>query len=289
MLSENNTGVLKIPGGGIYNKMYLLSKESQKLLALSIILSIFALRKKVIMDAKRILKFLRQLMANNNRPWFQAHRQEYEAIRADFEQGIEQALRRIVTFDDSIAHLTVKDCTYRFYRDTRFSNDKSPYKNHLGAYISAHGKKSLHGGYYIHLEPGHCMVACGNYWLPTNILTSCRNEIMANTEEWLKCVRSPEFLKYFDSHVASSFKAPTDVSSWDQPQGFGLERLKTCPSGFPRDWEYLDYLRQKDYCCWHQVPDDFYQGNAWLDEAERMFRAAKPMMDMMNAVIDDYE
>ena len=290
MLSENNTGVLKIPGDGICNKMYLLSKESQKLLALSIILSIFALRNiKVIMDAKRILKFLRQLMANNNRPWFQAHRQEYEAIRADFEQGIEQALRRIVTFDDSIAHLTVKDCTYRFYRDTRFSNDKSPYKNHLGAYISAHGKKSLHGGYYIHLEPGHCMVACGNYWLPTNILTSCRNEIMANTEEWLKCVRSPEFLKYFGSPVASSFKAPTDVSSWDLPQGFGLERLKTCPSGFPRDWEYLDYLRQKDYCCWHQVPDNFYQDDAWLDEAERMFRAAKPMMDMMNAVIDDYE
>ena len=145
--------------------------ESQNLLALSIIFSNFANRKQAIMDAKRILKFLRQLMANNNRPWFQEHRQEYEAVRADFEQGIEQALRRIMTFDDSIAHLTVKDCTYRFYRDTRFSNDKSPYKNHLGAYISAHGKKSLHGGYYIHLEPGHCMVACGNYWLPTNILT----------------------------------------------------------------------------------------------------------------------
>ena len=218
------------------------------------------------MDAKRILKYLRQLSANNNRPWFQDHKPEYEAIRADFERGVQQALERIVTFDTSIAHLTVKDCTYR-----------------------AHGKKSLHGGYYLHLEPGHCMVACGNYWLPTNILTSCRNEIMGNTEEWLRCVQSPEFLKYFGSPVSSSFPSPTDVSSWDQPQGFGLERLKTCPSGFPRDWEYLDYLRQKDYCCWHQVPDDFYQGDAWLDEAERMFLAAKPMMDMMNAVIDDYE
>ena len=112
---------------------------------------------------------------------------------------------------------------------------------------------------------------------------------MANTEEWLRCVQSPEFLKYFGSPTASSFPSPTDVSSWDQPQGFGLERLKTCPSGFPRDWEHIDYLRQKDYCCWHQVPDDFYQGDAWLDEAERMFLAAKPMMDMMNAVIDDYE
>jgi uncharacterized protein (TIGR02453 family) len=133
------------------------------------------------------------------------------------------------------------------------------------------------------------MVACGNYWLPTNILTSCRNEIMLNTAEWLRCVQSPEFLKYFSNPDPTSFPTPTDVSSWDQPQGFGLERLKTCPSGFPRDWKYVDYLRQKDYCCWHQVPDDFYQGDAWLDAIEPMFRAAKPMMDMMNNVIDDYE
>jgi uncharacterized protein (TIGR02453 family) len=101
------------------------------------------------MDAKRILKYLRQLAKNNNRTWFQEHKQEYDAIRADFEQGVEQAIRRIISFDPSVIHLTVKDCTYRFYRDTRFSNDKSPYKNHLGAYIAAHGKKALHGGYYL--------------------------------------------------------------------------------------------------------------------------------------------
>ena len=44
------------------------------------------------MDAKRILKFLSQLMANNNRPWFQEHKKEYDAVRADFEQGIAQAI-----------------------------------------------------------------------------------------------------------------------------------------------------------------------------------------------------
>ena len=37
------------------------------------------------MDAKRILKYLRQLMANNNRAWFLEHKQEYDAIRANFE------------------------------------------------------------------------------------------------------------------------------------------------------------------------------------------------------------
>lgn len=95
------------------------------------------------MNQKKILKFLRQIMANNNREWFQEHKQEYEAVRAEFEQGVQQALERIVTFDPEIAHVQVKDCTYRFYRDTRFSLDKSPYKNHLGAYINAKGKKAL--------------------------------------------------------------------------------------------------------------------------------------------------
>lgn len=232
------------------------------------------------MDAKRILKFLREVQANNNRPWFQEHKAEYETVRSDFEQGVGKALERIVTFDPSIGHLQVKDCTYRFYRDTRFSPDKSPYKNHLGAYMCAHGKKSLHGGYYIHLEPDHCLVAVGAYWLPTNILTSCRNEIMANTDEWLRCVESKEFLKYFGGN---------DDASWDDPQGFGLEKLKTCPSGFPRDWEYVKYLRLKNYCCWHHVDEDFFEGDGWLDECEKMFRAAKPMMDFTNNVIDDYE
>jgi hypothetical protein len=37
------------------------------------------------------------------------------------------------------------------------------------------------------------------------------------------------------------------------------------------------------------VPDSFFEGDGWLDEMERIFLAAKPMMDFMNAVIDDYE
>ena len=247
------------------------------------------------MDQKRILRFLRQVMANNNREWFQEHKREYEAVRAEFERGVQQALERIVTFDPEIAHVQVKDCTYRFYRDTRFSADKSPYKNHLGAYVNAKSKKALRGGYYLHLEPDHCLLAVGNYWLPTNILTSCRNEMMANTAEWLGCVENEEFMKYFGTkqgdkaEPGSDLTQTAEVDSWDQPQGFGLAKLKTCPAGFPKDWPHVDYLRLKDYCCWHAVSNTFFEGDGWLDEMERMFRAAKPMMDFMNSVIDDYE
>lgn len=232
------------------------------------------------MNTDRIIGFLRDVMANNNRQWFQEHRDEYMAAKADFERGVEQAIARISAFDPSVSHITVKDATYRFYRDTRFSNDKSPYKNHFGAYIAAHGKKALHGGYYIHLEPGHCLLACGNYWLPTNILTACRNEIMGNIDEWLRCVGSEEFVRYFG--------AP-DTAGWDDRQGFGLARLKTCPSGFPRDYEHISYLRMKDFCCWHGVGEDFFDGDGWLDEMEKIFKAGKPMQDFINFVIDDYE
>lgn len=232
------------------------------------------------MNTKLILGYLKNIAANNNRQWYLDNKKQYLAARQNFEQGVGEAITRIATFDESIAHLQVKDCVYRFNRDTRFSPDKSPYKNHLGAYIAAHGKKSLHGGYYLHLEPGQCMVACGNYWLPTNILTSCRNEIMANEESWLNCVTSPAFLKFYGA---------SPQASWEDAQGFGLSRLKTCPTGFPKDYAYIDYLRMKDYCCWHRVDDDFFEGDTWLDRITEMFMAAKPMMDFMNNVIDDYE
>lgn len=232
------------------------------------------------MDTKLILTFLKDMAANNNRQWFQDHKAEYQAARMNFEEGVFKAIGRIANFDPSIAHITVKDATYRFNRDTRFSPDKSPYKRHFGAYIAAHGKKALHGGYYLHMEPDECLVACGSYWLPTNILTSCRNELMANEQEWLRCVENKDFLRYFGGD---------EEAGWGSSQGFGGERLKTCPSGFPRDYPYMKYLRMKDYCCWHHVANDFFEGDDWLDRIEQMFKAAKPMMDFMNAVIDDYE
>lgn len=237
------------------------------------------------MQAKRILDFLKGVSANNNRPWFNEHKPEYLACKEDFEAGVAQAIARISEFDPEISHLTPKDCCYRFYRDTRFSEDKSPYKNHLGAYICAHGKKSLRGGYYIHLEPGRCQLSAGAYWLPTNILTSCRNEIMGNIDAWRKAVESGQFVKYFGYANEGKWSPDGELS----PKGFGLAHLKTAPKDFPRDYEFIHYLRMKDYATWHRVPDDFFEGDKWLDEIVKVFKVAKPMLDIINAVIDDYE
>lgn len=233
------------------------------------------------MEAKRILKYLAELSANNNRAWYQDHKAEYIACRNSFEEGIAQALQAISEFDNEITHLEVKDCVYRFNRDTRFSADKSPYKNHLGAYICGKGKKSLRGGYYLHLENNNCLLAVGGYWLPTHILTSCRNEIMGSIEQWRKIVENVEFV--------SLFGKPNEGKWGKTIKGFGLESLKSAPSGFPRDYEFIEYLRMKDYCAWMKVNDTFFEGDNWIEEMTRIFKIGKPMMDFMNNVIDDYE
>lgn len=230
------------------------------------------------MNVKKIFQFLKDIKNNNDRQWFNTHKDYYISAKTEFEQGVNAAIVRIADFDATIKNITVKDATYRFYRDTRFSSDKSPYKRHFGAYIAAHGKKAMHGGYYIHLEPGKCMLACGNYYLPTNILTSCRNEIMANIDEWRSIVESDSFINMFGQPGVNH-----------PLKGFGLEHLKTVPSGFPRDYEHIKYLRMKDYCCWRNVEDSFFEDKNWLDNMSETFRSAKPMMDFINSVIDDYE
>lgn len=235
------------------------------------------------MDAKRINRFLTDIAAHNNREWFAQHRAEFEACRDDFQHDVAQFINRLAEIDGGVAHLTPKDCCYRFYRDTRFSPDKSPYKRHLGAYICKGGRKSLRGGYYMHVQPGHSLLAFGCYYLPTNILTSVRHEIVGNIEAWREAVECDPFVNAFGRPGNGSWK--DDAIS---PKGFGLTALKTMPKGFAKDHPQAQYLRMKDYCCWVSVPNDFFAQPDWMDRALHLATIAQPMMNIVNSVVDDY-
>lgn len=240
------------------------------------------------MNIKLILSFLRDVAVNNNREWFHAHKEQYNAVKSEFDKGVDELITALSRFDSEISHLTAKDCTYRFYRDVRFSQDKSPYKRHFGAYICAKGRKSLRGGYYLHLQPGNCFLSTGAYWLPTNILTSCRNEIMANIDLWREAVENGKFIKYFGYPNANEKGDYTDEGQMPA-KGFGISHLKKAPKDFPKDYEFIDYLRMKDYCCWHSVDETFFASDRWTCDAAKVYEIAKPMMDIVNSVIDDYE
>ncbi|MEA4885443.1 MAG: DUF2461 domain-containing protein [Bacteroides graminisolvens] len=221
------------------------------------------------MNVPVIFQFLKDLSENNNREWFQEHRAEYEVVREEFEKLLAAAITRISMFDESIRSVQPKDCTYRIYRDTRFSADKTPYKTHLGGYINAKGKKSDHCGYYIHLEPGNCMLAGGSYCPPPNILKALRQSIYENIDEYVSIVEDPSFKQYFPV-IGESF-------------------LKTAPKGFPKDFKHIDYLKCKDFTCAYKVDDSFFMDVNWLDKMEEVFVQLKRFSDFTNFTIDDLE
>lgn len=220
------------------------------------------------MNVPRILDYLHTLSANNNKEWFTAHRAEYDVVQADFQAIAETLIQRIAAFDPSIAGIPVKSVLYRFYRDLRFSQDKSPYKNHFGCYINAHGKKSIHGGYYFHLEPGNCLLAGGSYCLPTQVLTAVRWDIVNRLDRFRAIVEAPTFKKLF----------PT----------IGESALKTLPKGFDADFPYPEYLRPKDYSVLHRLDASFFERRDWIDETVERFRAMRPFLDFINETVDDY-
>lgn len=119
---------------------------------------------------KEILNFLRDLEKNNNRVLFNTNKERYQKVLKKWNAFCESLITEIGRFDADIAPLTIKDCTYRIYRDTRFSKDKSPYKTHFGVFMAGGGKKSMHAGYYFHIGTGNGqeyphahMLASGKY------------------------------------------------------------------------------------------------------------------------------
>lgn len=221
------------------------------------------------MNTTVIFNFLREIRSNNNREWFHQNKSKYEEAREAFEELLTRVIARISTFDESVAKIQPNECTYRIYRDTRFSADKTPYKIHLGGYINAFGKKSNHFGYYIHLQPGESMLAGGSICLPPKVLRAIRQSIVDNLEEYREIVEDPAFKRFFPI--------------------VGDDFLKKMPKGFPTDFPYPDYLKCREYTCAFRVDDSFFDSPDFLDQTETVFRQMKRLADFINETVDDLD
>jgi uncharacterized protein (TIGR02453 family) len=221
------------------------------------------------MNITPILDFLRELAANNNREWFMEHKPQYQAVMQEFDKLLTMLIARIGEFDPSIRHLQPKDCTWRIYRDVRFSYDKRPYKTHIGGFMSAKGKKSLHLGYYYHLEPEGCFFAGGTYGLTPKQLQAVRQSIYNDIDEYRSIIEDKQFKQLF----------PT----------IGMEEMKVNPKGFPKDFPYMDLLKRKDFSVFKFFDDDFVKQPDFVDAWVEWARVAKPFLDFINYTVDDFE
>ena len=216
-----------------------------------------------------LLSFLRELYENNNKEWFESHKKHYLEVKSFTETLTQSLLNGISEFDPTACYLTPKDCTYRIYRDTRFSSDKTPYKTHIGIFINPPlGKKSLRMGYYLHLEPSNLSIGVGNIGLPTPILASIRESIRDNLEEFLSIIENPGFKKLFP-RISENL-------------------IKTAPKGFSKDWKYIDLVRPRDFYVSHKLKEKEATAENFIAKSIKIFKIGKPFADFINYTVDDF-
>jgi len=179
------------------------------------------------MNMKELLDYYLRLSQHNEKPWFDEHRAEYEASKRKLEDFAEAFIQGVGTFDPRCRGLQPKDCTYRIYRDVRFSADKRPYKDWHGVYVCPQGKKSGRAGYYIHFEPAndHYFVCGGLYNPSREVLQSVREQLSLDSEEFHREVLACGE----DFHL-----------NWDNA-------LKRMPRGFCETDLHSEYYRLKSY------------------------------------------
>jgi uncharacterized protein (TIGR02453 family) len=213
---------------------------------------------------KSTLDFLTGIKCNNTRDWFIANRPNYLEAKENFESFVQEIIDKIIIFDPIMKGLEAKSCVYRINRDIRFSNDKSPYKSHLGAFIVRGGKKNgdKFAGYYFHIEPGKSIMAGGAYTPPTPWLTAIREKISDAPEEFISITKSKEFLKYFGS--------------------IDGEKLKTAPKGYPKDHPHIELLRLKSYLVVNEASDKMVLSDGFINHVISVFKAMKPLNDYLN-------
>lgn len=219
---------------------------------------------------KQVVDFLEQLGKNNDKVWFDAHRKEYLEVKATIEDFARKLIEGISLFDETVQGVALKDCLYRINRDTRFSNNKLPYKTHFGIYVAPHGKKSGYAGYYFHIEIdtdggfiGKSLLAAGSYMPENKVLESIRTEIFDYPERFEDVLSSAEGF-VFETHNA----------------------LKNVPKGFPADFRLANYLKSKEFSLYMPMSMEQVLSEDLLSFTLDNFRKCTPFISFVNRAIE---
>jgi uncharacterized protein (TIGR02453 family) len=215
------------------------------------------------------LRFLRNLAKNNNREWFNAHKADYEkSVRDPF-------LRLIADLAGPLAKISPHfradprpsgGSMFRIYRDTRFANDKSPYKTWLGARLFHERNRQVHAPlFYMHLQPGHSF-AGGGLWHPEGPdLKRIRDFLVDNPASWKKAVHSKRFRERF---------------------GLGGESLSRPPGGYDPQHELIEDLKRKEFVASVELTDADVLSPKLKSLIVDAFKGVAPMVDYLCAALD---
>jgi len=210
------------------------------------------------------LKFFRDLRNNNHRDWFQPR-------KALYEEQVKRPMRELVAAlngalaDFAPEYVTDPDkAVYRIYRDTRFSPDKTPYKDHIAASFHRRGPVAQGGGgYYVAVSDQEAAIGGGVYAPGPEMLLAIRQHIAAKHEELRRILRAAPVVKLLG-----------------EVQG---EKLTRVPKGFPADHPAADLLRFKSYILYVTLPPEIAATPEFYGEILKRFKAMAPFLKFLGA------
>jgi len=220
------------------------------------------------------LTFLRGLKRHNRKPWFEAHRDDYEQhVKMPMAAFVIEMDRRLHDFAPEIVG-EPKRSMFRIHRDVRFSRDKSPYKTHAACWFFHGGGSSkvgreAHGGgagFYFHLEPGACLMGGGIWMPPAPALKRLRVALAADPRGFERIVLAPAFRKRFGDLSDDSM-------------------LKRVPRGYAADHLAARWLRHQSFTVGRPISDAQATSGRLTALLEADFRVMLPFVRWLNGVM----
>ncbi|WP_109124379.1 DUF2461 domain-containing protein [Dyella sp. C11] len=211
-------------------------------------------------------RFLKSLANNNSREWFHDHKEAYERdVREPFLALIRDLQAPLAKISPHYRADTRKvgGSLFRIHRDTRFSNDKQPYKPWQGARFFHERRNEVHApSFYMHIQPGDCF-AGGGMWHPeSDALKKIRDFLADNPEAWKRATRSKVFREHFT---------------------FWGESLTRPPRGFDPAHELIDDIKRKDFACGEAFDEKLACSAELLPWLVETYKRVAPMVDYLCA------
>jgi uncharacterized protein (TIGR02453 family) len=214
------------------------------------------------------LKFLRNLARHNDREWFTPRKAEFEEL---LRQPMLAVVRKITDamLDFAPNHVRpAEKSLFRIYRDTRFSNDKRPYKTHVAAWWTHTGLDKTSGaGFYFHVSPKEVVVAAGAYMPEKEQLAAIRHWLLDNQAEFRKLLARPTIKKTFAEFEGNALTRP--------------------PKGFPAEHPGMDLIRCRQWGLSATLPAETALDPRLASTVVRYFKLAAPVVDALNTPIAD--
>ncbi|MGO4772364.1 DUF2461 domain-containing protein [Flavobacterium sp. W22_SRS_FK3] len=224
------------------------------------------------MLTKESLQFLDDLKKNNKRDWFQDNKKRYEIFKTDYHQLVNDFLDAMKPLDPSLELLEVKNCTFRINRDIRFSKDKSPYKAHLGVWMSAGAKGANRAGYYVHIEKGASFIAGGFYSPEAEDLKKVRKEIAFFHDDLEAILADKNFKKEFgglDINESNSLKNP--------------------PRGYEKEHTAIAFLKLKSFTATQKYDISEVTKKDFVAKMSQKLITLKPLNEFINRALETEE